>query len=203
MINEPSQESCSLPRSPVEDKAPPPSPVYVSTSMEDDKDSEQEKLLPHIIPTPTIIRDKIENCSEIKKKSSLSLPVEPISTNGMMMPERSGRKLSVQGLINFAERRKSSSTIFSDMRKMSISNLDSLRSPGIATPGGVPSRSRPSSKMTKYVECWGADKPFANITDSKMAKNIGLAVSTQHSVFRISNNNNLSLINTFLEHCND
>lgn len=47
----------------------------------------------------------------------------------------------------------------------------------IATPGGPPTRSRPSSKMTKYVECWGADKPFANITDSKMAKNIGLAVS--------------------------
>lgn len=44
-----------------------------------------------------------------------------------------------------------------------------------ATPGGPPTRSRPSSKMTKYVECWGADKPFANITDSKMAKNIGLA----------------------------
>lgn len=49
--------------------------------------------------------------------------------------------------------------------------------PEIATPGGPPTRSRPSSKMTKYVECWGADKPFANITDSKMAKNIGLAVS--------------------------
>lgn len=47
---------------------------------------------------------------------------------------------------------------------------------GAATPGGPPTRSRPSSKMTKYVECWGADKPFANITDSKMAKNIGLAV---------------------------
>lgn len=46
-----------------------------------------------------------------------------------------------------------------------------------ATPGGPPTRNRPSSKMTKYVECWGADKPFANITDSKMAKNIGLAVS--------------------------
>lgn len=46
-----------------------------------------------------------------------------------------------------------------------------------ATPGGPPTRSRPSSKMTKYVECWGADKPFANITDSKMAKNIGLAVN--------------------------
>lgn len=31
--------------------------------------------------------------------------------------------------------------------------------------------------MTKYIECWGADKPFANITESTMAKNIGLAVS--------------------------
>ncbi|XP_073947635.1 adenylate cyclase type 2 Ac76E isoform X2 [Choristoneura fumiferana] len=45
---------------------------------------------------------------------------------------------------------------------------------GTAIPG-VPSRSRPSSKMTKYVECWGADKPFANITDSTLAKNIGIS----------------------------
>ncbi|XP_037294746.1 adenylate cyclase type 2 isoform X2 [Manduca sexta] len=45
---------------------------------------------------------------------------------------------------------------------------------GTATPG-VPTRSRPSSKMTKYVECWGADKPFANITDSTLAKNIGIS----------------------------
>ncbi|KYN04410.1 Adenylate cyclase type 2 [Cyphomyrmex costatus] len=34
--------------------------------------------------------------------------------------------------------------------------------------------SRPSSKMTKYVECWGADKPFANIAEATLAKNIGL-----------------------------
>jgi adenylate cyclase 2 len=40
------------------------------------------------------------------------------------------------------------------------------------------SRNRSPSKMTKYIECWGADKPFANITESTMAKNIGLAVST-------------------------
>jgi adenylate cyclase 2 len=33
--------------------------------------------------------------------------------------------------------------------------------------------------MTKYVECWGADKPFANITESTLAKNIGLTVSSQ------------------------
>lgn len=31
--------------------------------------------------------------------------------------------------------------------------------------------------MTKYVECWGADRPFANIAESKLVKNIGLAVS--------------------------
>ncbi|CAG9818508.1 unnamed protein product [Phaedon cochleariae] len=42
-----------------------------------------------------------------------------------------------------------------------------------ATPG-VPTRSRPSGKMTKYVECWGADKPFANIAESTLAKNIEL-----------------------------
>lgn len=38
-------------------------------------------------------------------------------------------------------------------------------------------RNRSPSKMTKYIECWGADKPFANITESTMAKNIGLTVS--------------------------
>ncbi|CAK9803040.1 Adenylate cyclase type 2 [Anthophora quadrimaculata] len=41
-------------------------------------------------------------------------------------------------------------------------------------PASIPSRSRPSSKMTKYVEYWGADKPFANIAEATLAKNIGL-----------------------------
>ena len=76
--------------------------------------------------------------------------------------------------MGFGERRKSSSSVFGEMRKMSITNLDGMRTPCVATPGPI-GRGRPSSKMTKYVECWGADKPFANITDSKMAKNIGLA----------------------------
>ncbi|XP_022248786.1 adenylate cyclase type 2-like, partial [Limulus polyphemus] len=35
-------------------------------------------------------------------------------------------------------------------------------------------RCRTSSKMSKYVECWGADKPFANISETTLAKNIGL-----------------------------
>ncbi|XP_065223947.1 adenylate cyclase type 2 isoform X2 [Planococcus citri] len=44
---------------------------------------------------------------------------------------------------------------------------------GEATAGNI-NRNRSPSKMTKYVECWGADKPFANITESTLAKNIGL-----------------------------
>jgi hypothetical protein len=167
----------------------------------------------------------------VMNKSSLSLPFEQSPTSPssnasaatanasgahtkVSLPERSQsdrRKLSVTNIMSFGERRRSTSSIFSDMRKMSITNFDNLKSPGVgeimfslisqsfsstlppkvylasefaklifflltATPG-IPSRTRPSSKMTKYVECWGADKPFANITDSKMAKNIGLAVS--------------------------
>ena len=49
---------------------------------------------------------------------------------------------------------------------------------GEATAGNI-SRNRSPSKMTKYVECWGADKPFANITESTLAKNIGLTVSNE------------------------
>ncbi|XP_031835270.1 adenylate cyclase type 2 Ac76E isoform X2 [Nomia melanderi] len=45
---------------------------------------------------------------------------------------------------------------------------------GFGPTSKIPSRSRPSSKMTKYVESWGADKPFANIAEATLAKNIGL-----------------------------
>ncbi|XP_031622871.1 adenylate cyclase type 2 isoform X2 [Contarinia nasturtii] len=122
--------------------------------------------------TPTITEETEQDDQSVSCKSSLSLPVEP--PVGLPIEQRDKRKLSVQGLMAFAERRRSSST-FVDMRKMSVSNGDSIHIRSPATPGGPPIRNRPSSKMTKYVECWGADKPFANITDSKMAKNIGLA----------------------------
>ncbi|EDV97789.1 adenylate cyclase type 2 isoform X2 [Drosophila grimshawi] len=84
-------------------------------------------------------------------------------------PERSRRKLSVQGLMSFADRRRSSGA-FIEGRKLSIHSGESFRSHT-----GHVTRNRPSSKMTKYVECWGADKPFANIAESKLVKNIGLA----------------------------
>ncbi|XP_043192777.1 adenylate cyclase type 2-like [Amphibalanus amphitrite] len=32
-----------------------------------------------------------------------------------------------------------------------------------------------AAKRNKYVECWGADKPFANINETALATNIGLA----------------------------
>uniref|UniRef100_A0A2M4AD02 adenylate cyclase n=1 Tax=Anopheles triannulatus TaxID=58253 RepID=A0A2M4AD02_9DIPT len=156
---------------------PPPSPGGPKLSQT----TGQVQINPPTINEETVDNDdgaadaELSDEGESRKKSCLTLPVEPITTNGHL-PERVGsRKLSVQGLIAFAERRKSSGSIFGDMRKMSISNIDCLRSPMVATPGGPLVRTRPSSKMTKYVECWGADKPFANITDSKMAKNIGLA----------------------------
>ncbi|KOX74628.1 Adenylate cyclase type 8 [Melipona quadrifasciata] len=55
----------------------------------------------------------------------------------------------------------------------------------------IPSRSRPSSKMTKYVESWGADKPFANIAEATLAKNIGLmSIAMIESNILINNNFN-------------
>ncbi|XP_037933392.1 adenylate cyclase type 2 isoform X2 [Teleopsis dalmanni] len=94
------------------------------------------------------------------------------SGNNLMVcdaPEKSRRRLSVQGLMSFADRRRSSGA-FIEGRKLSIHNGESFRSHT-----GHVTRNRPSSKMTKYVECWGADRPFANIAESKLVKNIGLA----------------------------
>lgn len=68
---------------------------------------------------------------DTSNKSCLSLPVEP-PPSGLPV-EQFRRKLSVQGLMAFAERRRSSST-FSDMRKMSVSNGDGVH---IRSPGGV------------------------------------------------------------------
>lgn len=79
--------------------------------------------------TPTITEETEQDDQSVSCKSSLSLPVEP----PVGPVERDRRKLSVQGLMAFAERRRSSST-FADMRKMSISNGDSIH---IRSPGGT------------------------------------------------------------------
>lgn len=132
--------------------SPPNSPKSI-----DDENNEKENLLqsqqqqqqqqPH---PATIAEEQDENSFN---KSSLSLPMEkstpssPLSAtnltaNGIAsgnhvkvsLPERSQsdrRKLSVSNIMNFGERRRSTSSIFSDMRKMSITNFDNLKSPGI------------------------------------------------------------------------
>lgn len=70
---------------------------------------------------------------ERNKKSCLSLPVEPL--NGMLPVHQDRRKLSVQGLMGFADRRRSSGAFLSELtRKMSITNSDGF---GSRSPGGV------------------------------------------------------------------
>ncbi|XP_068892631.1 adenylate cyclase type 2-like isoform X5 [Tenebrio molitor] len=70
---------------------------------------------------------------------------------------------------------------------------------GMATPSGPPTRSRPSSKMTKYVECWGADKPFANIAESTLAKNIELTPGSYLKTLAMIESNLLPDRSTCLE----
>lgn len=77
------------------------------------------------------------------KKSCLSLPVEPL--NGCMLPiHQDRRKLSVQGLMGFADRRRSSGAFLSDLtRKLSITNSEGL---GHRSPGGVGKKNRNNNK---------------------------------------------------------
>lgn len=81
--------------------------------------------------TPTITEETEQDSQSVSYKSSLSLPVEP--PIGPEIKDR--RKLSVQGLMApFAERRRSSASTFADMRKISVSNGDSIH---IRSPGGT------------------------------------------------------------------
>jgi len=67
--------------------------------------------------------------------------------------------------------------VFYEQDSLQITGKKQVENGGFHQEDGI-NRNRSPSKMTKYIECWGADKPFANITESTMAKNIGLAVST-------------------------
>lgn len=104
----------------------------ICISEPEDKSPEETKLIfveEKQKLTPTITEESISDSS---KKSSLSLQVEPVSEQ---KPDK--RKLSVHGLMAFAERRRSSGAIMSDARKMSIANGEGIptgiRSPIIGT----------------------------------------------------------------------
>ncbi|XP_070504042.1 adenylate cyclase type 2 isoform X5 [Chironomus tepperi] len=189
LINEPSFASppININISPV---SPPNSPKenlegesnQQKQEKQDSNGNEEEKqnLLPlnnNTQNVPATINEEHEDST--KNKSSLSLPHEstqipfiPPSINANNHVNSNGNSTSNHlPLTNTTSMPKPSlcERSQSDRRKLSVSNIMSFAIPS------NPSRARPSSKMTKYVECWGADKPFANITDSKMAKNIGLA----------------------------
>lgn len=139
--------------------SPPPPPISISSgsppvSPQPTQTEDKENLMTYTTHPETIKEEIHENGIAISgeevstnNKSSLSLPVEQLSPNvnntntnstekhRISVPERTNsdrRKLSVTGLMGFSsERRKSSGSIFSDMRKMSITNFDSIKSPGI------------------------------------------------------------------------
>lgn len=102
--------------------------------------------------TPTITEETDQDDQSVSCKSSLSLPVEP-----PLGPEiRDRRKLSVQGLMAFAERRRSSST-FADMRKMSVSNGDGIH---IRSPGGIGNPPSPTLTELNSVTCFIKSNAF-------------------------------------------
>lgn len=141
--------------------SPPPPPISITSgsppvSPQPTQTEDKENLMTYTTHPETIKEEIHENGIAISgedvstnNKSSLSLPVEQltqsvnnsnnntnsIATHRISVPERTNsdrRKLSVTGLMGFSsERRKSSGSIFSDMRKMSITNFDSIKSPGI------------------------------------------------------------------------
>lgn len=136
----------------------PPPPISISAgsppaSPLSNGSEEKETLLYVNNNHPATITEENQEQDEgsivINSKSSLSLPVEqpatmqsptnvqsnPSGIHVKALPERSQsdrRKLSVTNIMGgFGERRRSTSSIFSDMRKMSITNFDNLKSPGV------------------------------------------------------------------------
>ncbi|XP_055853746.1 adenylate cyclase type 2 [Episyrphus balteatus] len=155
-------------------KCLPPNSLNI-TCNDESKTLCKNKDLSNVREIETIIEPSVKSTLSSESKNPKSEVGGNTFEESLTEKEKGKRKLSVQGIMAFGDRRRSSGA-FMDSRKHSITNGESFRSiGGTATPGGPPTRHRPSSKMTKYVECWGADKPFANIAESKLVKNIGLA----------------------------
>lgn len=114
-------------------------PATINEEQEDSTKNKSSLSLPHENTqnpsTPSSINTNNHTNSNGNPISN-HLPLT--NTSSMPKPslcERSQsdrRKLSVSNIMSFGEqRRRSTSSIFSDMRKMSITNFDSLKSPGI------------------------------------------------------------------------
>jgi len=114
-------------------------PATINEEHEDSTKNKSSLSLPHESTQIPSIPSSINTNNHVNSNGNPISNHLPL-TNTASMPkpslcERSQsdrRKLSVSNLMSFGEqRRRSTSSIFSDMRKMSITNFDSLKSPGI------------------------------------------------------------------------
>lgn len=132
----------SLPISKVSIMEPEDNSSDTKTPSTTDCDSKDELKIATVTLqiTPTITEEDGDNAADdkdVNKKSCLSLPVEPM--NGITPPAvHDRRKLSVQGLMGFGERRRSSGAFLTDLtRKMSISNGDGFGETGFSSSNNV------------------------------------------------------------------
>jgi hypothetical protein len=101
-----------------------------TTDNKKERNSNKLSLTLNVEQNSNCVQNNSNSNSNSNSDKNISVSPNP---NRINIPERtfSQRKLSVQGLMGFAERRRSSGSIFSEMRKMSITNFDSIKSPGI------------------------------------------------------------------------
>lgn len=92
-------------------------------------------------PSPSLVTNNSITQSNHNGNGNSSGSIGNQATNKATACERSQsdrRKLSVSNIMSFGEqRRRSTSSIFSDMRKMSITNFDSIKSPGIGETSSI------------------------------------------------------------------
>lgn len=112
-------------------------PATINEEHEDESKNKSSLSLPHEssqIPTSpsSITSNNHTNINPINNHIPLSNSTSIPKPTLCERSQSDRRKLSVSNIISFGEqRRRSTSSIFSDMRKMSITNFDSLKSPGI------------------------------------------------------------------------
>ena len=82
------------------------------------------------------------------------------------------------------------STILPSYSSLTISSVGdslhpSLSALSVSSLTQLTRTNQPASRTIspKYTECWGADKPFANISQNRMAKTIGMAVGSFDFIF--------------------
>lgn len=115
-------------------------PATINEEQEDGSKNKSSLSLPHENSQAPNSPSSLTSNNHINVNGNTTSSNQMPLANTISMPkpslcERSQsdrRKLSVSNIMSFGEqRRRSTSSIFSDMRKMSITNFDSIKSPGL------------------------------------------------------------------------